>query len=258
MKLEQNRMAYRNVLLSSKRAYSDIVQIQKSLGTSFDGWSPVIGLLQEQFGWTPKPIMHLLNFGYKSSAIFNITSVLPSTMVSLIQEIFCCLSFMLDQRDILLLDTSESKYNIQVRHDAHRVSSTSFSLHDDSLWEKEKALGLIQVEYDCDTYVRKHVSVNSRAAQLWNMNRAALLEKITNFDLPLPFCKLDWLCLLVFELEEYFQDETSFYTRLKFGTATHARAILACISSLKTFTPASRISKVTNHRLHRQTPNKCQ
>ena len=195
-------MAYRNVLLSSKRAYSDIVQIQKSIGTSFDGWSPVIGLLQEQFGWTPKPIMHLLNFGYKSSAIFNITSVLPSTMVSLIQEIFCCLSFMLDQRDILLLDTSESKYNIQV-HDAHRVSSTSFSLHDDSLWEKEKVLGLIQVEYDCDTFIRKHVSVNSRVEQLWNMNRAALLEKITNFDLPLPFCKLDWLCLLVFELEEY-------------------------------------------------------
>ena len=246
-------MAYSAVLVSNKKAYSDIVQADNSSATSFQGWSPALSIFKSHCSWDPLPILHLINFGFQPSAMLSAIELMPPQLFPLFQEILHSISCTIKERSFLLAPFSEANWNgleFGARSYACKVDPTPFNLHDDGLWESETILGLIEVEFDPRTQIRKHVSVNSRASLLWGLSRAELLERFARFDAPLPFLPLDWMCLLTLELEARSHDEMSYYTRLVFGEGGGLRTVLACICSLKTFTAASRVSKATTAPLH--------
>jgi hypothetical protein len=104
---------------------------------------------------------------------------------------------------------------------------------------------LVGLDFDPNTQMRINVRANSRAALLWNMRKGELLLRFANYDLPLPYTEVDWLRVLILDLQSYFKNVTSHYYRMMVGSGTDARAMMVCVTKIKTFNSLGRISQVS-------------
>jgi hypothetical protein len=197
--------------------------------------------------WTHTPLRHWWNFGFEPEGILRILNHLPKRLSSAMHRLLGILHFLSESSTDRLHRMSRLSgwHSSAVERPWHAVTREQRE-HEEAEWENEKVFALIGLDFDPSSRNRTNFRANSRAALLWNMRKSELLCRFANYDLPLPYTELDWLRVLVLDLQSYFQNESSHYYRMMVGSGNCARAMIVCVTKIKTFNSSGRISQVSH------------
>ena len=203
--------------------------------------------------WVYTPLRQWWNFGYESESILRILRHLPQRLSSAIHRLLGTLHFMSEYSTCRLQHTFRLADCLSSTGEPSLHEDTQLQFEDEEVeWEREKVFALISLGFDPSTQMRTNVRANSRAALLWNLRKSELLLRFANYDLPLPYTELDWLRLLVLDLRSYFKNVTSHFHRTIVGSGNGARAMIVCVTKIKTFNYLGRISKVSHYKCLRR------
>ena len=202
--------------------------------------SPLVEFIQSRNGWMQSPVIRLWNFGYQPAPIKKIIGTLPPPLFSAIGSALDSLSVIADQSSTSLIKLSEA----MGWNKAEERTIVSMATDECAHFEAETDLGLIHIDYVPSTQSRKRVAFNTCFAELWSMSKEDLLLRFADYDVPLPYSELDWLRVLISDVEAHFQNVTTQYLRLTFGSGQAARAVLAEVTTKKSFTAVGQICRV--------------
>jgi hypothetical protein len=195
--------------------------------------------------WNHTPLRHWWNFGYESESILKIMRHLPPRLNSSMHRLLDTLHSLSEYSACSLQHMSRLASWLPSTEELPFQGDTWVQREEEEAeWEKEVVFALLSIVFDPVTQARRNVRANSRAALLWNMRKSELLLRFANYDLPLPYTELDWLRILILDLREYFQNATSHYHRMMVGSGKGARAMIVCVTKIKTFNCLGRISQV--------------
>jgi hypothetical protein len=197
--------------------------------------------------WTHTQLRHWWNFGYEAESILRILRHLPQRLSSSIHRLLSSLHFTSEYSTYTRQHMSRLVRCLPNADEMSSQGGTHMQLDDDEVeWENEQVFALIGLDFDPSTQIRTNVRANSRAALLWNLRKSEFLLRFANYDLQLPYTEIDWLRVLVLDLRSYFQNVTSHYHRMMVGSGMGARAMLVCVTKIKTFNGLGRISQVSH------------
>jgi hypothetical protein len=197
--------------------------------------------------WNHTPLRHWWNFGYESESIIKIIRHLPQRVSSSIHRMLGTLHFLSEYSTFKLQHMSRLVRQLSDTEEQILQGDIQVHLaHEEAEWEKEEVFALIRLDFEPSSQMRTNVRANSRAALLWNMRKGELLLRFANYDLPLPYTELDWLRVLVLDLQSYFKNVTSHFLRMMVGSGKGARAMIVCVTKIKTFNSSGRISQVSH------------
>jgi hypothetical protein len=197
--------------------------------------------------WAHTPLRQWWNFGFESESILRILQHLPQGLSSAMYRLLDTLHFLSESSAYRLQLISRLVDSISNTGELSAQDDKRKQFEDEEVeWEKEEVFALICLDFDPSTQMRISVRSNSRAALLWNLKKNELLLRFANYDLLLPFTDLDWLRVLVLDLRSYFQNVTVHYYRMMVGSGMDARAMIVCVTKIKTFTSMGRISQVSH------------
>ncbi len=185
-------------------------------------------------------ILHHWNLGYQPASILKIINSLPKPLFLLLGEVLDSLSDMAD-------DSSKTMQKLSAMIGWNTTDQKSIVCMATELcfhFENENDAGLIKMDYDPLTKLRKHVEFNTCFARLWCMSKEELLLRFADYHVPLPYSEIDWLRNFIFDLETHFQNDTISYSRLIFGSGEEARAVLVEVTTNKRFNAVGQIIQV--------------
>ena len=189
--------------------------------------------------WMQTTIIRNWNGGYQAACVSKIINSLPQPLISWFSRVLLTVSNMADESSRTM-----QKWTPLIGWGTIEKNSDWLATELCSYFENEKDAGLIQIDFDPTTLSREHVDFNTYFAGLWCMSKEELLFRFADYDVPLPYSDLDWLRNLIFDLETHFQNNTTRYSRLVFGSGQAARAVLVEVTTRKTFNAVGQVIQV--------------
>ena len=215
-----------------------------------------MNMMETNGPWAHTPLRQWWNFGYALEDIERILRHLPPGLSSAMHRLLDTLHYLSEVSVYRLQVMSRLagwQSNTTNTDELSKLGGTRGQF-EEAEWEKEEVFALIGLDFDPTTQKRVNVRANSRAALLWNLRKPELLLRFANYDLPLPYTELDWLRVLILDLQSYFLNVTTHYYRMMVGSGKDARAMMVCVTKFKTFSSGGRISQVSSMRLSFHAP----
>ena len=138
-------------------------------------------------GWTLAPLNRVWSFGFHCEQLMTLLHIMPPSMYSCLEDMSKAWA------DIISNTAMESlKMNYGCWHDADDVHAT--------VLDQSLLVCRLTLTYDAVTQMRSSVTSNSLMAEMLNMSPAELDHRLASFALPIPFCPIDFFCLLLHQL----------------------------------------------------------
>ena len=196
----------------------------------------------EALGWAHFPLKHFWNIGYQAHSIIKIFIKLPPRL-NLALMSFCNALHYLAQDSTKALEFKLLLSGCDC--DIAGFYYVGHYRHSDDVhfWEEEHQYGLISIDFDPVNQSRKSFEVNTRAAHIWNMGRAELINRFQACDVPLLLTELDWIRSFSAYLATYFDDTVTQFLRFITACGGTFNGTLVCMTTTKTFDSVGRIAQ---------------
>ena len=230
------------------------------LSISFDKESPVMNFMLRH-GWAYMPARRTWSFGFRPERIIRMLNALPPLICYSLARLLNTIqgkshSVMKEISSVLTTiretdATSDLPAGVfEHRTDVHCTDYYSY-LHPESesdeeriLWEEEEEIGLMRLDLDPDTQIRRKVTINSRFANMHGCHREELLSQIANHEAVMQYTDLDALSSFIFEMAGSLESTNVVYIRMCSGTGKNIKRMLVCRKRDKVFDAVGQLTQV--------------
>ena len=137
--------------------------------------------------WTLVPLNRLWSFGFHGNQLMTLLQCLPSAIVGCIADMCTSWEAIIRARP---LENLKSSFACWSNTDEKFVTTLQQNLF----------LCRLTMTFDPSTQMRTGFTSNCFMASILNMTQDELDRRLATYDLPLPFCDLDFVCLLLHQL----------------------------------------------------------
>ena len=138
-------------------------------------------------GWTLVPLNRLWSFGFDGHQLMTLLQRVPSPIVGCIADM--CTSW----EDIIRARPLE---NLKACFGCWTDTDEKIA----TILQQNPFACRLTMTFDASTQMRTGFTSNCFMASILNMTQDALNRRLATYDLPLPFCDLDFVCLLLHQL----------------------------------------------------------
>ena len=230
------------------------------LSISFDKESPVMDFMLRH-GWAYMPARRTWSFGFRPERIIRMLNALPPLICNSLARLLNTIQgeshrVMKEISSVLTAiretdATSDLPVGVEHRTGLHCTDHHSSYLHPESesdeeriLWEEEEEIGLMRLDLDPDTQIRRKVTINSRFASMHGCHREELLSQIANHEAVMQYTDLDALSSFIFEMAGSLESTNVVYIRMCSGTGKNLKRMLVCRKRYKVFNAVGQLTQV--------------
>jgi hypothetical protein len=206
--------------------------------------SPAAGLMEAN-GWVQHAARRCWNLGFNHYLVSKMACSLPPRLYlawlklfNAVHHISTASTSQLEAISNLMKQDSIDPMELNVQRPVLAQDEQ------DAEWEADQSVGIIQVDYEPATQCRLSIRANSRAASIWGINRASLLQSLAHHALPLPLAELDLHRTLAAALTDDGPAEAERYLRFVLECRDGVRAALVCCAVHTTYDQLGRVTQV--------------
>ncbi len=231
-------------LKSPIRRRSNVDAGNFALGTG----QPLLDFMAK-YGWDHLAVRGFWSAGYRAEPVVRLLNELPSSLHAAICEAIECAQFSAE----CAANFSSDAFNTGVLTDMGFPELGKSAAPE---WEGDSVHAFLELCFDPDTQIRVSASANTRAANLLGMQLQELLDRLEQYDAPLPLGPLDAIAMFLHALSVARDDVNTYYYRLlpsagltgssqsTPGRKSPPPAVLVCGTTVKDFDAFGRVHKV--------------
>ncbi len=118
------------------------------------------------------------------------------------------------------------------------------SFEEESIWEAEKEIGLMKMEFDPSTQRRTNLAINSRIASFWGLHKEEFLIRLATHEASNGLPDLCTVCLLVSLITGSMHCEEVIYSRMCIRFSNEIHGILMRQEVVKMFNSKGQLTQV--------------